>query len=90
MAEPVLAAAAPAANMGLKSSPRFFLDLLAAAVEAMMTPFREEREVMAVASFSLLRILLPSREVLPVMARVVLLLVTPLQDQAVVDRADPF
>ena len=84
-----------AANMGFQRSPRFSLDLLEAAVEAMTTapPIWEEKEVMAVASFSLWRILLRSqqREVLPVMAPLVAASwYSSKQDQAAADRADPF
>ncbi len=47
------------------------------------------REEMAESIFSLLRILLPSRERLPVTAPPVLLL-PPVKVQAVADQADPF
>ena len=83
-------AAAAAANMGLKSSPRFLLDPVAVAVAAMiMAPSLEGPEVMAAELFSLSRILLRSREVLPVTAPPAWLL-PPVKAPAVADRADPF
>jgi hypothetical protein len=52
--ESALAAAAAAVNMGLKSSPRFLLDLAAVVVVAMITVLLlEGPEVMAAESFSL-------------------------------------
>ena len=84
------AAAAAAANMGLKSSPRFLLDPVAVAVAAMIVaPSLEGPEVMAAELFSLSRILLRSREVLPVMVPPAWLL-PPVKAPAVADRADPF
>ncbi len=84
------AAAAAVANMELKSSPRFLLDPVAVAVAAMiMARSLEGPEVMAAGLFSLSRILLRSREVLPVMVPPVLLQ-PPVKEQAGVDQADPF
>ncbi len=88
--ESVAAAAAAAANMGLNHSQSFLLDPVAVAVAAMiMAPSLEEQEVMAAELFSLSRILLRSREVLPVMVPPVLLQ-PPVKAPAVADRADPF
>lgn len=83
------AAAAAAANMGLKSSPRFLLDPVAVAVVAMIARSLEGPEVMAAELFSLSRILLRSREVLPVMVPSVFLQ-PPMEEQGGVDQADPF
>ena len=62
--ESVQAVAAAVANMGLKLSPRFFLDPAAAAAAAMtMARSVEGTEETVAGSFSLWRIQLPSREV---------------------------
>ena len=79
-----------AADMGLNNSQRFLLDPVAVAVAAMiMAPSLEGPEVLAAELFSLSRILLRSREVLPVMVPPVLLQ-PPVKEQAGVDQADPF
>ena len=84
------AAAAAAANMGLKSSPRSFLDPAAAAAAAMtMARSVEETEETAAELFSLWRIPLRFREVLPVTVPPGLLL-PPVKAPAVAARADPF
>ncbi len=79
------------ANMGLNNSQRFLLDPVAVVVAAMiLSPSSVEGpEVMAAELFSLSRILLRSREVLPVMVPPVLLQ-PPVKEQAGVDQADPF
>ncbi len=86
--EPVVAVAV--ANMGLKLSPRFFLARAAAAAAAMiMARSVEGTEEMAAGSFSLWRIQLPSRGVLPVLVPPVLLQ-PPVKELAAVDPVDPF
>lgn len=89
-AESVLAVAAVVASMGLPISAQFFWDPAAAAAAAMIVARSAAGpEVMAAEAFSLLRILLRSRERLPVMAPPVSLL-PPVKEQAVVDPVGPF
>jgi hypothetical protein len=88
--ESLPAVAAVGANMESKSSRHFFWDPAVAAAAAMtMARSVEGTEETAAGSFSLWRIQLPSREVLPVLVPPVLLQ-PPVKELAAVDPVDPF